>query len=147
MAGYSCRLVASTTPKAQINWAVQHFREFYTISVDFFTDRKDHSVEDLRRLRTRGVSQSSSTSHSNADGNIGETSTTVPIPVHIVHCSEDIAYPLEFAEALRDRLVHEAELGEENVKLTQIKGAPHLGCVTHPEVYVAIFFSSSVYTY
>ncbi|KAF4617282.1 hypothetical protein D9613_005863 [Agrocybe pediades] len=146
-------LVASTTPKAQINWAKQHFREFHTVSVDFFTDRKDYSVEDLMRLRRMRTTPRPSPPSLPIDDKLSQSLSSLeitssqkgskfdddededenPIPVHIVHCAEDIAYPLHFAEALRDRLINEAGLPRDKVKLTQIPGAPHLGCVTHPE--------------
>lgn len=57
----------------------------------------------------------------------------VKCPILIVHNSADIAYPLEYAEELEASL-KDADV---DVRLTQISGAPHFSCVTHPKQYVS----------
>ncbi|KAF4618668.1 hypothetical protein D9613_010124 [Agrocybe pediades] len=95
-------LIQSTMPKAMVNWSPEHFEEYHTISVKFFTDRKPHPLHVLQGIKC---------------------------PIQILQCGQDIAYPVEFAEELRDRL---SEAGVD-VRLTQVVDAPHFGCVTNPE--------------
>ncbi|KDR79966.1 hypothetical protein GALMADRAFT_242132 [Galerina marginata CBS 339.88] len=95
-------LVQYTLPQGYRNWSPEHFEELHTVTVKFSLDRQPHPLPILQRIKC---------------------------PVHVVHCSEDIAYPLPFAEEIRDRFT-EAGL---DVRLSQVSGAPQFGCVTHPE--------------
>ncbi|KAF8965052.1 Alpha/Beta hydrolase protein [Flammula alnicola] len=99
-------MVQYTLPRALRIWSPEHFDELHTVSVKFFLDRQPHPTSDLKRINC---------------------------PVHLIHCSEDIAYPLYFMEEIRDSM---AKAGLE-VRLSQVPDAPHFGCVTHPEAYAA----------
>jgi pimeloyl-ACP methyl ester carboxylesterase len=78
---------------------------FHTVSVKFFCDRKPHPPALLQRIQC---------------------------PLTLINCSADIAYPIEFAQELHDR-IQGAGL---NVTLLTVKDAPHFGTVTHSSEYV-----------
>ncbi|CAA7264279.1 unnamed protein product [Cyclocybe aegerita] len=101
-------LVQYTVPQGMKNWSSQHFEEFHTVSVKFFIDRKPHPREVLSTIKT---------------------------PIHLVHCGGDIAYPIHYAEELRDAL---KDAGVD-VRLSQVEAAPHFGNVTHSEPVNALF--------
>ena len=53
----------------------------------------------------------------------------IKCPIYLVHCGSDIAYEMIYVEELRDAL-QDAGL---QVRVADIDGAPHFGCVTHSE--------------
>jgi hypothetical protein len=63
----------------------------------------------------------------------------VKSPIHLVHCGADIAYEIGYVEELRDAL----DGAGLDVRISQVAGAPHFGCVTHPEQYVCPAFLCS----
>lgn len=85
-----------------VNCGPDKFEEFHTTSVKFFTDRKPHSTTTL---------------------------SNILCPVQLLHCTGDIAYPLEYAEELQELI----ERSGVPVKLLKIEEAPHFGNVTHPK--------------
>ncbi|KAJ7144471.1 Alpha/Beta hydrolase protein [Mycena epipterygia] len=91
---------------AMRNWGRGNFGAFHTVTVKFFLNRFPHPVSTLSRIRS---------------------------PISLVHCSEDIAYPVDYSEELLELLRH-ADL---DAKLYSIPGAPHFGNVTHFERYAA----------
>ncbi|KAF7346998.1 AB hydrolase-1 domain-containing protein [Mycena venus] len=93
-------LVAKSLPVAIRNWAPERFDLFHTVTVKFFLNRESHSVSTLARIRC---------------------------PVALVHCSEDIAYPIHHAQELLG-LMQSAGV---DTQLLTIDGAPHYGNVTH----------------
>lgn len=72
------------------------------MSVDFFIDRKPHPLAVLKK---------------------------VMCPINLIHCGGDIAYPLHYAEELRDRM----EAAGLDVRISHNPGAAHFGTITHPE--------------
>ncbi|KAJ7366155.1 Alpha/Beta hydrolase protein [Mycena albidolilacea] len=93
-------LVAKSVPAAIRNWAPEHFDLFHTVTVMFFLNREPLSVSTLARIRC---------------------------PVALVHCSEDIAYPIHHAQELLN-LMQSAGV---DAQLLTIDCAPHYGNVTH----------------
>jgi pimeloyl-ACP methyl ester carboxylesterase len=88
------------------NWArPDQFEIFHTLSVKFFLDRTVPPLSSLQKITC---------------------------PVNLVHCSEDIAYPLPIVEETE---VHLKEAGVD-VRISHIPDAPHFGCATHPKQYV-----------
>ena len=63
----------------------------------------------------------------------------ITCPVLLVHCSEDVAYPVDLAENVRDRL----EEAGVDVSLVSVDEAPHYGTFTHHETYVYSILSHS----
>lgn len=63
----------------------------------------------------------------------------IKCPIYLVHCGSDIAYEMKYVEELRDTL-QGANL---NVRVADIEGAPHFGCVTHPDQSVYLFYNLS----
>ncbi|KAJ3508512.1 hypothetical protein NLJ89_g5710 [Agrocybe chaxingu] len=53
----------------------------------------------------------------------------IAVPVSIIYCSEDVAYPLECAEELEKRLI---DAGAPKVALYEVPGA-HYGSITNPK--------------
>ncbi|EAU89656.1 hypothetical protein CC1G_02545 [Coprinopsis cinerea okayama7 len=82
------------------NWRHDKIEQLHTLSVKFFSDRKPHSTKLLQRIQC---------------------------PITLVHCGADIAYPIELAEEIRDRM-EEAGL---TVNLVDVPGAPHFGTLSH----------------
>ncbi|EJD43840.1 alpha/beta-hydrolase [Auricularia subglabra TFB-10046 SS5] len=91
-------------PQAINNWGPKKFDDFETITVKFFTERKGYTKDELATLKN--------------------------IPVTLIHCMADIAYPREylevFANQLKDAGVH--------VSVHNVQNAPHFGCVTHFQI-------------
>lgn len=81
---------------------VEGLEVFERLSVWAYANRDSYPLDGLRRLEC---------------------------PVLLLHCSEDIAYPIGLAEEVRDRM---EEAGVE-VSLVSLSGAPHYGIVTHYE--------------
>ncbi|KAH6910703.1 Alpha/Beta hydrolase protein [Coprinopsis sp. MPI-PUGE-AT-0042] len=93
-------VVTICMPYALAKWTKDKLDDAYTLSVTFFQDRKPHTIEQLGRISC---------------------------PVSIVHCGADIAYPVEFADELRQRL----DQAGVDVQLVSAPGAPHFGTLTH----------------
>ncbi|KAJ7362598.1 Alpha/Beta hydrolase protein [Mycena albidolilacea] len=95
-------LVTNAIPHAIRNWAPQNFDLFQAVTMKFYMNRIPHSVESLARIRC---------------------------PVAIVHCSEDIAYPIHHAEELLNLML----CAGIDAQLVSIEDAPHCGNITHFE--------------
>jgi Dipeptidyl aminopeptidases/acylaminoacyl-peptidases len=87
------------------NWGVNNLEDFHTVSVKFYTDRKPYSQSSFMQITC---------------------------PVLLVHCSGDIAYPVEYAEELWEA-IHGAGV---DVQLVAVQDASHFGNVTHAKEYV-----------
>lgn len=87
------------------NGRVEALEEVERMSIDFFAQRDSYPLDGLRR---------------------------VECPILLIHCGEDVAYPIELAEEVQERM-EEAGL---DVTLISVDGAPHYGTFTHYEVYV-----------
>lgn len=83
-------------------WGPERFEEFHSLNVKFFTEAKEQTTSALAKISC---------------------------PVRLVHCSNDIAYPLDLDEGLFNRL----KTAGVDVKLLQVSGATHFGCFTHPK--------------
>ncbi|KAJ7082335.1 Alpha/Beta hydrolase protein [Mycena epipterygia] len=83
-------------------WGREELGVLHVVGVKFIVDRVPPSVSMLSRIRC---------------------------PIALIHCSDDIAYPLSDSEELLE-LLHSAGL---NATLQCIDGAPHFGNLTHPE--------------
>ena len=84
------------------NWSYDHLEEFHTISVNFFTDREPHTVDTVKEVQC---------------------------PIHLIHCAEDIAYPVQFVQELH-QLLEDAGL---DVKTSTVPDAAHSGMMLDPE--------------
>ncbi|KAF8182006.1 Alpha/Beta hydrolase protein [Pholiota molesta] len=94
---------------AMDNWArPDQFEIFHTLSVKFFLDRTVPPLSSLQKITC---------------------------PVNLVHCSEDIAYPLPIVEETEVHL-KEADV---DVRISHIPDAPHFGCATHPKQTIDLF--------
>ncbi|KAK0220543.1 alpha/beta-hydrolase [Armillaria fumosa] len=71
--------------------------------MDFLNNRKEYSKHELSRIR---------------------------VPVNLVHCLEDIAYPLAYSE----RFMRQLKEAGVTVSLATIPEAPHFGVVTHGDI-------------
>ncbi|KAI4516996.1 Alpha/Beta hydrolase protein [Schizophyllum commune] len=97
-------LVERASALAVKNWTPKGFNCMYELTVNFFICRSPHPRDALARIRC---------------------------PVQIIHCEGDIAYPLEYAQELRDHL----QAAGVDVRLSSIgRDAPHFGSVTHPDL-------------
>ncbi|KAF9475136.1 alpha/beta-hydrolase [Pholiota conissans] len=101
-------VVQYTVPRVVVLWSPENFEAFHTISVKFFVERSPCPPEKLKKITC---------------------------PVNLIHCAEDIAYPMPLVEEIRDRL----EEAGVDVRISQIPDAPHFGCVTHPELTNELF--------
>ncbi|KAJ7848951.1 Alpha/Beta hydrolase protein [Mycena olivaceomarginata] len=95
-------LTAKTVPDIIRNWAPKNYDLFHGVAVNFFLDRPPHPVESLGRIHC---------------------------PVAVVHCSEDLPYPIHHAQELLN-LLQSASVA---AQLFTIDDAPHYGNVTHFE--------------
>ncbi|KIK68482.1 hypothetical protein GYMLUDRAFT_154015 [Collybiopsis luxurians FD-317 M1] len=90
-------LLASTLPQAMINWNKQHLREYRITTLDFIIQRKARTKEELAKIK---------------------------VPVKLLHCLGDVAYPAEvsasFLELLKDAGV--------DASLDTVPDASHFGC-------------------
>ncbi|KAK0203678.1 alpha/beta-hydrolase [Desarmillaria ectypa] len=101
-------LVKRTLPQAMTNWGAKKLDVYNTLTVNFFTKRKAHSPGNLSKI---------------------------VVPVKLVHCTADIAYPLELSEEFLKNL---QDAGVK-ASLDTIEGACHFGCVTHSEQVNPLF--------
>jgi len=83
------------------NWTGDTLHVMHTMTVKFLQNRAPHPASALARIRC---------------------------PTLLVHCSDDIVYPLSYAEELLAHL-HSASV---DARLHKLEGAPHFGNVTHP---------------
>ncbi|KAG5336958.1 hypothetical protein C0989_011414 [Termitomyces sp. Mn162] len=93
-------IINATNSKAARNYGPGRLEEGQIVTVNFFTEKMDYSTEKLRKIRC---------------------------PVKLIHCSEDIAYPLHHTEELLQRLVDAGV----DVELEAVSDAPHFGTVTN----------------
>ncbi|RDB29830.1 hypothetical protein Hypma_014162 [Hypsizygus marmoreus] len=104
--GAQCRFIRAmnvvTIPQSMYNFAPTKFEEFHTTSIKFFANQDPHPKEKLQRIQG---------------------------PVRLVACGRDIAYPVEFAQALLEMLGNAGAKAD----LVQVKEAPHFGHLTHPK--------------
>ncbi len=96
-------LTSRAVPYATKNWGGKDSKDlesYVSITVKFFTERKEHSKSSLAKIA---------------------------VPVKLIHCLADVAYPLDYSEqflgALKDAGV--------NASLDTVDDAPHFGSVTH----------------
>ncbi|THH05824.1 hypothetical protein EW146_g9797 [Bondarzewia mesenterica] len=95
-------LVATAAPQAIHQWGRDALEELHTVVIDFFAKRKQFPPETLARIRC---------------------------PVLLVHCGNDIAYPVEQAEEVQEAL---REAGVE-VVLKSVPDACQYCTVSHPK--------------
>ncbi|KNZ81360.1 hypothetical protein J132_01218 [Termitomyces sp. J132] len=93
-------IINATKPKSVRNYGPGRLEEGQIATVDFFTEKMDYSTEKLGRIQCS---------------------------VKLIHCSEDIAYPLHHTEELLQRLVDAGV----DVELEVVSDAPHFGTVTN----------------
>ncbi|KAF8144700.1 Alpha/Beta hydrolase protein [Mycena galopus ATCC 62051] len=93
-------LTAASVSAATRNWNSMNLDIMYAVTVQYFLKQPPYSVSALRRICC---------------------------PISLVHCSDDIIYPLSSAQELL------AHLRQANIKATLdiIEGAPHFGNATH----------------
>ncbi|KAF8191136.1 Alpha/Beta hydrolase protein [Pholiota molesta] len=89
----------------------EKLKECETVNVDWVIKRKPIPVEQLGKIS---------------------------VPVSIIHCYEDVPYPLHYAQELKDRL---SEAGVADVSLHEVPGA-HYGNVTDPEGVNRILYNT-----
>lgn len=56
--------------------------------------------------------------------------TKITAPIKLMHCGDDIAYPIAFSEGFLKRL----DSAGVRASLVEIPGAPHFGSVTHADL-------------
>lgn len=95
-------MIEHTIPIMAERWGPDRFEEFHSLNVKFFTESKEQPISVLAKIRC---------------------------PVRLVHCSSDIAYPLQLCEDLFQRL----KAAGVDVELLQVSDAAHFGCFTHPK--------------
>ncbi|KAJ7617171.1 Alpha/Beta hydrolase protein [Roridomyces roridus] len=93
-------LISHALPSGIRNWSPDKFSAFHTASVKFFLNRFPLPKSQLERIRA---------------------------PIALVHCSDDVAYPISYSEELLTSL-RSAQL---DARIYTIEGAPHFGNVTH----------------
>lgn len=101
--GLGNTLVAITLPLALKNWGPKQFHQYDRATVEFFNNRKEYSNDRLSQIR---------------------------VPVKLVHCLGDVAYPQEYTEKFMQQLKDAAVA----VSLSTIPEAPHFGLATHGDI-------------
>ncbi|KAK0203371.1 alpha/beta-hydrolase [Desarmillaria ectypa] len=96
-------LDAITTSLFLKNCVPENFEQYDRIMVDFFNNRKAYTIDQLSRIR---------------------------MPVKLVHCLGDIAYPQEYSEKFMQQLKDAAV----TVSLATIPETPHFGVATHADI-------------
>lgn len=89
------------------------------LSVDWFLDRKPLSVESLAKVSVIFLFVHSLTWITNQ----------INCPISLIHCADDIAYPIKSAQELQSLL---QEAGRTDVFLYQVPG-PHFGNFINPQ--------------
>ncbi|PBK79733.1 alpha/beta-hydrolase [Armillaria gallica] len=92
-----------TLPLTLKNDVPAKFEQYERGTIDFLNNRKEYSEDQLSRIC---------------------------VPVKLVHCLGDIAYPLEYSERFMQQLKEAAV----TVSLATIPEAPHFGVVTHGDI-------------
>jgi len=91
-------------PQTLKNWDSAKLDTYTRVTLDFFNLRKAHSVDTLKTAL--------------ASNNV---------PVQLIHCSDDVAYPLDYTNQFKTQL---EEAGVDNVGLEVVEGS-HLGSIEH----------------
>lgn len=104
------------------NWAgtPEKLAVAYTVNVEWFLNRQPIPMKSLAKV---GVAISIPNHMLIVDNR------QVNCPVTIIHCADDIAYPLRYAQDFQSHL---REAGVKDVALCQISG-PHFGSVVNPQ--------------
>ncbi|KAG5353421.1 hypothetical protein C0989_006934 [Termitomyces sp. Mn162] len=68
-----------------------------------------------------------------------EALARIQCSVRLIHCEDDVAYPVQYTEDLEDRL---RDAGIADVELLEVPG-PHYGSVVNPQAYVSFIVSLS----
>ncbi|KAK0494417.1 alpha/beta-hydrolase [Armillaria luteobubalina] len=92
-----------TLPLALKNVVPAKFEQYERGVIGFLNNRKEYSKDELSQIC---------------------------VPVKLVHCLEDIAYPLEYSE----RFMRQLKEAGATVSLATIPEAPHFGVVTHGDI-------------
>ncbi len=103
LTGVVVRLDGITLPLTLKNAVPARFEQYERGTIDFLNNRKEYSKDQLSRIC---------------------------VPVKLVHCLGDIAYPREYSEIFMQQLKEAAV----TVSLATIPEAPHFGVVTHGDV-------------
>ncbi|KAJ4490141.1 alpha/beta-hydrolase [Lentinula aciculospora] len=90
-------LVANVMQQVAINWNKDHIREYRITTLDFIVNRKARTKEELSKIK---------------------------VPVKLVHCMGDVAYPIEYTTEFFN-LLKEAGV---DASLDTIPEASHFGC-------------------
>ncbi|KAK0443847.1 alpha/beta-hydrolase [Armillaria borealis] len=101
--GLATALVAIALPLALANYAPNNHDQCERAMVDFCNNRREYSNDQLSRIH---------------------------VPVKLVHCLGDIAYPQEYTEKFMRQLKDAGVI----VSLATIPEAPHFGVVTHGDI-------------
>ncbi|KAK0203347.1 alpha/beta-hydrolase [Desarmillaria ectypa] len=96
-------LQAIAIPLALKSCVPENFEQYDRALIDFLNNRKEYTAGQLSRIR---------------------------VPVKLVHCLGDIAYPQEYTERFMQQLKNAAV----TVSLATIPEAPHFGVVTHGDI-------------
>ncbi|KAF9025016.1 alpha/beta-hydrolase [Hymenopellis radicata] len=99
-------LTSRAVPYATKTWGgkdPKDMESYVTITVKFFTERKEHPKSNLSKIA---------------------------VPVKLIHCMADIAYPLEYSE----RFLGDLKDAGVNASLDTVDDAPHFGSVTHSPI-------------
>lgn len=109
---HEIRLVSHAVANGFRNWGtLPKFGLLHAVSVKFFLNRSPPSIAQLAPLRGR-------------------------CPIAMIHCSEDVAYPIEYAEESLE-LCHKAGV---DATLESIEGAPHFGNITNSKESVFLLY-------
>ncbi|KAF9078716.1 alpha/beta-hydrolase [Rhodocollybia butyracea] len=90
-------LLTNVMPQAMTNWDKSHLREYRIATFDFMAKRQPLTKSELAQIK---------------------------VPVKLVHCLGDVAYPVEYSSEFF-RLLEDAGV---NVSLDTIPDASHFGC-------------------
>ncbi|KAK0441524.1 alpha/beta-hydrolase [Desarmillaria tabescens] len=96
-------LLNISLPLALKKCVPENFDQYDRATIDFLNNRKEYTTEELSRIH---------------------------VPVKLVHCLGDIAYPQEYTERFMQQLKDAAVA----VSLATIPEAPHFGVVTHGDI-------------
>lgn len=110
---------------AMNNWAgtQEKLTVCFTVSVDWFLERKPFSLAALGKVTISSFLRFLFPL---------TVRSQIRCPVTLIHCADDIAYPLRHAQELKAQL-HQA--GVKHVTLYQVSG-PHFGSTVNPIAYV-----------
>lgn len=100
-------LLQRTIPQAIKNWGAKNLEDHRILTVDFFVKRKAFTHEQL---------------------------STLSVPLKLIHCTADIAYPLDHFEEFKSAVDDAGGQFSANY----VEGAAHFGPVTHAPQSVPI---------